>query len=113
MHRYGGYWEEFEEEEMMAFRDEYIYSECLEDGTATMQDIDRVASEMMTYEFNPRKPLWRIQYCRKMASGQACIIFSASHAIGDGMSLVEACMRCTDPPEPAVEDGKKGEKKNE
>lgn len=93
MHRYGGHWEEFSEEEMTVFRDEFMYKEVLEDGTATMADVDAEAATAMTWKFDPSKPLWRVRLVRRMADGSACVIFTASHAIGDGMSLVEACMR--------------------
>lgn len=96
--RFGGHWKEFPEEELINMRESgYLWSEVCTDGNATMDDINEVINQGNAWEYDRHKPLWRAQYCRKMADGSAVLITTINHAIGDGISLVATLLGLKDP----------------
>lgn len=97
VNRFGGHWKELPVEELLQLRDSgYLWSEVCPDGTATMDDINEVINQGNSWEYDRHKPLWRVQYCRKMADGSATLIITINHAIGDGISLVATLLGLKD-----------------
>jgi len=97
VNRFGGYWEELPESELLELRDSgYLWSEVLPDGNATMDDINEVINQCNSWDYDRHKPLWRAQYCRKMADGSAVLICTINHGIGDGISLVATLLSLKD-----------------
>jgi hypothetical protein len=97
VHRWGGYFEELSQEELLALRDSgYLWSEVLRDGNATQQDIDNLVGETDSWEYNRHAPLWRAQYVRNMKDGSAMLVVTVNHAIGDGVSLISVLLGLCD-----------------
>lgn len=95
--RMGGYWRELPEQELLEMRDNgYLWSEVCTDGNATDDDVNTVINQTMSWAYDRHKPLWRMQYCRKMADGSAFLLITINHGIGDGISLVAALLAATD-----------------
>lgn len=89
VNRFGGKWVEFSEDQLIEMRDSgYLWSEVCPGGTATREDINIVVNQGYTWEYDRHKPLWRCQYCPKLADGTAVLITTINHAIGDGISLI-------------------------
>lgn len=87
--RFGGAFVELSPEKMHELRDSYFWTEIYTDGNATVADINKTVGETETWKFDKTLPLWRLQYCRKMANGEAVLISTVNHAIGDGVGSNE------------------------
>lgn len=100
VNRFGGYWSELSEEEMLRLRDEakYLWSELGESGDFTKQNVMDVVNGCMEWEYDRHLPLWRCQYVRKMQDGSASLIMTINHGVGDGMSLVATLLGLADSP---------------
>jgi len=95
--RFGGHFRELPEDELIALRENgYLWSEVCTGGEATMDDLNEVINLCNSWEYDRTKPLWRLQYCRKMADGKAALITTINHAIGDGISLVATLLNFKD-----------------
>lgn len=95
--RFGGAYHELPMAKLEELRDGgYLWSEILPEGTATPDDVFKVVGETDLWEYDRLKPLWRIQFVRKMADGSARLIVTINHAVGDGMALIEALLQLSD-----------------
>jgi len=111
VNRWGGYWEELPESKLVELRDNgYLWSEVFPMGGATDADIEKVVGETNDWQYNRDYPLWRVQFCRKMHDGSACVVCTINHGIGDGVSLVAVLLNMCDP-EPS-DGGAAGDKKD-
>jgi diacylglycerol O-acyltransferase len=96
--RHGGYWQELPEAELIQLRDTgYLWEEVCQNVDATMDDVNDVINQVNSWDYDRLKPLWRAQYCRKMADGSAVLICTINHGIGDGVSLVATLLGMKDP----------------
>jgi hypothetical protein len=98
--RFGGYWEELPETELLRLRDSgYLWSEVLTDGKGTIDDLNAVVGATDEWNYDRHAPLWRAQYARKLADGRAGLIVCINHGIGDGVSLIATLLGICDQPD--------------